>query len=96
MQNPVSSGELELPGFSTLLQPLGENLLLGVGSEVPADGSGLTQGVKVALFDVANISAPVELGSIVIGKRGSRSPVLYNHHALTLLVRVERFRGLQV
>lgn len=84
-EDPRISGELELLGFSTLLQPLGKDLLLGVGSDVPADGLGLTQGVKVALFNVANISAPVELESIVIGKRGSSSPALYNHHALTLL-----------
>lgn len=81
---PRIAGELEIPGFSTLLQPLGENLLLGVGHEVPAEAEGLTQGVKVALFDVANLGDPVELGSEVIGKRGSYSPALNNHHAITV------------
>jgi len=82
--NPSISGELELPGFSTVLQPLGENLLLGVGSEVPLDAGGLVQGVKVGLFDVSDITAPVELGSQVIGLRGSYSPAQYDHHALTV------------
>ncbi|MDX1735409.1 MAG: beta-propeller domain-containing protein, partial [Halioglobus sp.] len=83
-QDPRIAGELELPGFSTLLQPLGASLLLGVGQEVPPD-TGLTQGVKIALFDVANLGDPVELGSDIVGKRGSYSPALGDHHALTLL-----------
>ncbi len=84
-EDPQITGELEIPGFSTLLQPVGENLLLGVGQDVPVADLALTQGVKVALFDVANVAAPVSLGEVVIGKRGSYSPALNNHHALTLL-----------
>lgn len=84
-EDPRISGELEIPGFSNLLQPLGEELLLGIGSDVPAEGPNFIQGVKVALFNVADIEAPVELGSVVIGKRGSSSPAEYNYHALTLL-----------
>lgn len=83
--DPKLSGELELPGFSTLLQPLGPELLLGVGTHVPPESAGLTQGIKVALFNVADITSPVELQSIVIGKRGSSSPANGNYHALTLL-----------
>ncbi|GAB5450877.1 MAG: hypothetical protein Hals2KO_12050 [Halioglobus sp.] len=85
-QDPKIAGELELPGFSTQLQPLGEELLLGVGQEVSiAHGAVLTQGVKVALFNVADITNPIELSSQEIGKRGSYSPALDDHHALTLL-----------
>jgi hypothetical protein len=92
-EQPQIAGELELPGFSTLLQPIGEGLLLGIGQHVPAAAGGLTQGVKVALFDVSDISTPLELGSEVIGKRGSSSPALSDHHALTLLATEGLFRA---
>lgn len=91
-QDPKIAGELELPGFSTLLQSIGENLLLGVGHEVPTDGQNITQGVKVALFDVGDPSAPVTLGQLVVGKLGSYSAALYDHHALTLLEAGDGYR----
>lgn len=82
--DPLIRGELEIPGFSTLLQPLGDGLLLGVGNEVPLDNP-FVQGIKVALFDVADPTAPIELASEVIGRRGSYSPVLDDHRALAIL-----------
>ena len=92
-EDPQITGELEIPGFSTLLQPLGENLLLGVGHEVPATGENIIEGVKMALFDVGNISQPVSLAQVIIGKRGSYSPALDNHHSLTLLERDGKYRA---
>ncbi|MFT4823572.1 MAG: hypothetical protein ACI9J0_001489 [Cryomorphaceae bacterium] len=92
-EDPQITGELEIPGFSTLLQPVGENLLLGVGHDVPVTGENIIQGVKLALFDVGNISAPVSLGEVVIGKRGSYSPALVNHHSLTLLEVEGKYRA---
>ncbi len=92
-EDPQITGELEIPGFSTLLQPVGENLLLGVGQEVPATGENIIQGVKLALFDVGNIAQPVSLGEVIIGKRGSYSPALGNHHSLTLLEVDGRYRA---
>ncbi len=90
--DPKIAGELELPGFSNLLQGIGENLLLGIGHEVPVDGQNVSQGVKVALFDVGDPSAPVTLGQLVIGKLGSSSAALYDHHALTLLEASDGYR----
>ena len=87
-EDPRVAGELEVPGFSTYLQPLGESVVLGIGSDVPAQGPALTGGVKLSLFDVADITAPAELASAVIGQRGSHSAAQHNHHALSLL-RVE-------
>ncbi len=83
--DPKITGELEIPGFSKLLQAVGDNLLLGVGMEVPESGPNLTQGVKLALFDVADVTMPVSLAEVVVGKRGSYSPALDNYHALTLI-----------
>jgi hypothetical protein len=91
-EDPVISGELELPGFSTLLQPVGNNLLFGIGHEVPADGPGITQGLKLALFDVSNLEQPQLLAQDIVGGRGSSSPALYDHHALTLLQVEDKFR----
>lgn len=91
--DPRIAGELELPGFSSVLQPLGESLLLGVGSHVPDDGLGIVRGVKVGLFDVGDLAAPVELGSVVIGERGSSSPAQYNYHSLTVLERDGAYRA---
>jgi hypothetical protein len=82
---PRIAGELEIPGFSDYLHPIGENLLLGVGKDVQQGQSGSSwhQGVKVSLFNVADIAQPSELGSLIIGKRGSYSELAYDHHAFT-------------
>ncbi|MFT5483694.1 MAG: putative secreted protein with C-terminal beta-propeller domain [Halieaceae bacterium] len=92
-EEPVIAGELEIPGYSTLLQPLGETLLLGVGQFVHDELPNSLQGVKIEVFNVADIDAPVSMGSIEIGRRGSYSPALDDHHALTLLETSEGFRA---
>ncbi len=96
---PVVAGELEIPGYSEYLQPIGENLLLGVGKDavdVPTnskDGAtvmplasdfALYQGVKVGLFDVSNPAQPLSLGDILIGKRGSQAGVAQDYHAFAM------------
>lgn len=92
--DPAIAGELEIPGVSTALQPLGDGLLLGVGKEVTNDpGSpALFQGLKVALYDVSDIGNPVEVSKTVIGERGTYSPAEYNYRALTLLEREGDYR----
>lgn len=92
-EDPRIAGELELPGFSSVLQPLGDSHLLGVGYDVPDDGLGIVGGVKVGLFDVGNLASPVELGSVVIGERGSGSPAQYNYYSLTVLERDGAYRA---
>ena len=64
-------GELKIPGFSEYLHPLGDGLLLGVGREVdPA--TGIDQGLKISLFDVADPLAMVERDQIVVADGWSR------------------------
>ena len=46
---PAILGELEMPGYSSYLQPIGDKLVLGIGKEV--DG-GIMKGVKIGLFDI--------------------------------------------
>jgi len=52
-RNPKVAGELKIPGFSSYLHPISDNLILGVGRE--------NLGVKLSLFDVANPGSPVEV-----------------------------------
>lgn len=82
LTNPLSphiAGELEIPGYSDYLHPIGDDLLLGVGKDAIVGNSGTSwyQGVKVSLFNVANIENPTEVGNILIGKRGSSTPLSY-------------------
>ncbi len=82
---PTIAGELEIPGFSDYLHPIGKDLLLGIGKDAKLGQSGTTwyQGVKVSLFNVADIRNPTELGNILIGKRGSSTPLSYNPLSFT-------------
>jgi uncharacterized secreted protein with C-terminal beta-propeller domain len=63
-ENPVVSGELKIPGYSSYLHPLGDGMLLGVGQE--ADSEGRTTGAKATLFDVSDPSNPLEISSWTI------------------------------
>jgi len=82
--NPAVLGELKIPGYSDYLHPYDENHLIGVGKHtVEADQEYFAwyQGVKIALFDVSNVSNPVQIANYTIGDRGSDSPVLRDHKA---------------
>ena len=77
--NPVVLGKLEIPGYSDYLHPYDENHLIGVGKHTIEADQGFFawyQGVKIALFDVSNVSNPVQIANYTIGDRGSDSPVL--------------------
>ena len=56
---PAVVGELKIPGFSSYLHPLGDGLVLGVGSD--ADEDGRVTGAKVSLFDVSDLADPREV-----------------------------------
>jgi uncharacterized secreted protein with C-terminal beta-propeller domain len=76
---PRVLGRLKIPGFSDYLHPYSENLLIGVGKEtVEAEEGDFAwyQGVKIALFDVSDVENPREVAKIIIGDRGTDSPVL--------------------
>jgi Beta propeller domain len=80
--DPKTIGELKAPGYSDYIYPIGVNLILGVGKD--ATTSGLVQGVKVALYDVSNPEAIVELATKSIGKRGSTSALDTSSHGINL------------
>jgi len=83
--NPHVLGELKIPGYSDYLHPFGENYLIGIGKEaVPAEEGDFAwyQGLKISLFNISDIERPAEVDKIIIGDRGTDSPVLRDHHAL--------------
>ncbi len=79
--NPAIAGQLEIPGVSTYLRPVGA-FVLSVGQDVT---NGRRAGMKVELFDVRDIAHPQSLGAQIFGKAGTSSDALSNPHALTFL-----------
>lgn len=77
---PKVLGELEIPGYSAYLHPVGEGRLLGVGQDAdPKDGR--TLGTQISLFDVRDPKAPKRIDRIVF--KDGNSPVEWDHHAFT-------------
>jgi len=82
--NPHVLGELEIPGYSDYLHPYDETHIIGVGKNtVEAEEGNFAwyQGIKISMFDVSNVSHPVQIANYVIGDRGSDTQVLYDHKA---------------
>lgn len=82
--NPVVLGELKIPGYSKYLHPYDETHIIGFGENTTTNkyGGVVTDGMKMALFDVSNPSNPKELYSVDIGEKGTYSEILNNHKAL--------------
>jgi inhibitor of cysteine peptidase len=77
--NPRVLGELKIPGYSDYLHPYDETHLIGVGKNtVEAEEGDFAwyQGIKISLFDVSNVTNPIQDATYVIGDRGSDTPVL--------------------
>jgi len=79
---PVLLGELEIPGFSNYLQPVGDGLLLGIGQEREA-GTPNTH-VHATLFDVSDGSNPTQITRqyLTENTQWSWSDAQFDHHAL--------------
>lgn len=82
-EDPEVLGELKIPGYSDYLHPFDDNHLIGIGKEAVElnSNTALQQGVKVALFDVSDVTNPIEKSTIEIGDRGTDSAVSYDHKA---------------
>ena len=59
-ENPAIVGELKIPGFSSYLHPISDDLILGVGFDAD-ESTGAITGSKVSLFDVSDLVNPQEL-----------------------------------
>ena len=88
-ENPRVLGKLKIPGYSDYLHPYDENHLIGIGKEAVDVETGELlsrdfawyQGMKIALFDVTDVTNPVEMYKTTIGDRGTDSEALHNHKA---------------
>ena len=72
--HPQLKGELKIPGYSSYLHPISGDRMLGIGEE--------NWSVKISLFNVADVTNPVELDKYVLND--SWSDVLNTHHAFLL------------
>jgi hypothetical protein len=81
--DPKILGSLVVPGFSDYLHPLSNGMLLGFGRDVTLQGAQL--GLQLSLFDVSSVAAPRVVQQISIGKAGSDSALLRDHHAISVL-----------
>ena len=79
-KNPKILGYLKVTGFSNYLQPIGDDLLLGIGREANLEGR--SQGLKISLFDVSDFANPVELDKYVVESDWSYSEAEYEHKAV--------------
>lgn len=95
LENPYAPqvlGYLKIPGYSDYLHPYDENHLIGFGKDAMElqqktwDGTvrpmAYYLGMKIALFDVSDVSNPIEKYVEFIGDRGTESELLHNHKAL--------------
>lgn len=80
---PKILGELKIPGFSNYLHPYDEEHIIGVGRDTKEiDNSRVQQlGIKIALFNVADVSNPKVVDDYVIGDSSTHSEALHNHKA---------------
>ena len=89
-ENPKVLGYLKVTGYSSYLHPYDENHIIGVGKEASEEGR--VQGVKIALFDVSDVSNPKEIGKYEISEGWSDSEALWDHKAFLF----DKERGLLV
>ena len=83
---PVILSALKVSGYSDYLQPLPGGYLLGVGKDaVPASNGDFAYylGLKLSLFQVFDNGTSVQVDKMLIGDRGTDSPVLSDHLAFT-------------
>ncbi|MDH3683125.1 MAG: beta-propeller domain-containing protein [Acidimicrobiia bacterium] len=85
--DPRVLGELKIPGFSSYLHPVGEEHLLGIGTD--GDEDGFTSGAVISLFDVSDLSDPTRVAklnfdqAIELREGSSYTPVSHDAKAFT-------------
>ena len=89
--NPQVVGELKIPGFSDMLQPIGKDLIVGIGHTDEIGGMNL----KISLFNVSDPTNPTEISKIIIGVGWATSEATYNHRAI-LITPLEGVFGIPV
>jgi len=81
-QDPFPEGELEIPGFSTYLQPLNDHYMLGIGF---GDSEGGTNGLKISVYDISDKTNPFRFDEVIFDYSDfgwAWSSATYNHKDL--------------
>ena len=82
-KNPEILGEVKISGFSTMLHPIDENTLLGIGYATEENEFGeATSGLKLVIFDISNPSNPKVADAKEFDNYDSRA--LSTHKALVV------------
>ena len=92
-RDPKVLGELKISGYSTYLHPYDENHLIGIGIETQTNSyrndlgrvistNTVKTSMKMALFDVTDVSNPKTISSVTIGDSKTTSAILENPKAL--------------
>ena len=91
--NPKITGQVKVPGYSSYLHPVGDDLLLGIGRDTKdsfiindrgqrEEIGTIDDGLKLSLFKITN-GEPVEVDTVkVADSRYVYSDVTYDHKAL--------------
>jgi len=85
LSDPVAPrvlGKLKIPGFSSYLHPLGDDLLLGLGQD--ATNQGQTTGAQAAVFDIGDLRDPQRLDTSGFGQN-TELAVTWDTRAFTYL-----------
>ncbi|MDA4119356.1 MAG: beta-propeller domain-containing protein [Thaumarchaeota archaeon] len=87
MTKPTILSELKVSGYSDYLHPLPGGYLIGVGKDaVPSStiqNVAFYLGLKLSLFRVFDNGTSIQVSKLLIGDRGTDSPVLTDHLAFT-------------
>jgi uncharacterized secreted protein with C-terminal beta-propeller domain len=80
---PKILGELKIPGYSDYLHPYDSTHIIGVGKQTTENqwGGATANGVKIALFDVSDVTDPKLVDKFEIGESGTDSEALRDHKA---------------
>jgi uncharacterized secreted protein with C-terminal beta-propeller domain len=81
--NPQIAGELIVPGYSSYLQPIGKDYLIGIGRDANPD-TGQTTDIKLSLFNVHDLSHPSLIASqsiVPVGTQWNWSNAEWDPHA---------------
>ncbi len=80
---PKILGELKITGFSNYLHPYDKEHIIGIGRDTKEIEEERVQqlGIKIALFNVADVNNPKVIDDVIIGDSSTYSEALNNHKA---------------
>ena len=78
---PQMVGELHLPGFSSYLHPIEDDLIIGLGQD--ADENGRNRILQLSLFDVSDLADPTRIDTHTFADApyAAYSEAQWDHHA---------------